>query len=269
MITVFIWRSTATGARLTARTAERSDALSDILMSRERCISPRRLASATTSRAAVTTIRHANISEITPKRCPIMTEVSSKYFANPLSIPDRHLLNPLISPKGLSELLCRTMIRTRCISISAACSERRRQRDCSISTVSAHRQSGAARRSSGRRTRREKSARGRLCCTIRRQGGGSRNRRLVSAGRTRNYGCRTSICGSVCSASTCSLYIPTRRSFWLRVRNPPLSLRTICRMSFGSLRAEERMLQYTDYRFTARTRCYSYVRPRCDRCLEG
>ena len=40
-----------------------------------------------------------------------------------------------------------------------------------------------------------------------------------------------------CSASTCFRYIPTGQSFWSRAKSPPLSLRTICRMSFGSLRA--------------------------------
>lgn len=116
-------------------------------------------------------------------------------------------------------------------------SVQRRLCGCSIFTVSAHRQSGAALRYSGRRTNRGKSARGRLCCTIRRRGGASKNRKPVSAGHTRNYGCRTSICDSVCSASTCFRYIPTGQSFWSRAKSPPLSLRTICRMSFGSLRA--------------------------------
>ncbi len=74
-------------------------------------------------------------------------------------IPNRHRSSPLIFPTGLSMLPCRTMIRTRCIGISAACSERRRQCGCSIFTTSAHRQSGAARRFSGRRTNRGKSAR--------------------------------------------------------------------------------------------------------------
>ena len=134
---------------------------------------------------------------------------------------DRHRLNPLISPTGLSVPLCRTMIRIRYIGISAACSVQRRLCGCSIFTVSAHRQSGAALRYSGRRTNRGKSARGRLCCTIRRRGGASKNRKPVSAGHTRNYGCRTSICDSVCSASTCFRYIPTGQSFWSRAKSPP------------------------------------------------
>ena len=52
--------------------------------------------------------------------------------------------NPLIYPKRLSAPPCRTMIRTRCIGISVACLGRRRPCGCSIATVSAHRQSGAA-----------------------------------------------------------------------------------------------------------------------------
>lgn len=142
-------------------------------------------------------------------------------LASLLSIHNRQWLNPLISHLPLSRRVCHIMIRTRCIGISAACSARRRQYGCSITTTSAHRQSGEARRSSGKRTRREKSARVRLCCTIPQQVGVSRNRRPVSAGHTQNYGCLTSICGSVCSDNICFLYIPTGRSFSWRARSQP------------------------------------------------
>ena len=192
MSIVFIWRSTATGARSTARTAARNVVLSGISTNKDRCVSPRRLANATTSRAAATTTHRASIFGITPKRCLIMTAVLGKCFARPLSTSDRHRLSPLISHRPLSRRVCPTMIRIRCICISAACSARRRQCGCSISTVSVHQQSGAVRLSSGRRTNREKSARVRLCCTIPRLVAVSRNRRPVSVGHTRNSACRTS-----------------------------------------------------------------------------
>ena len=76
----------------------------------------------------------------------------------------------------LSRRVCSIMRLTRCIGISAACSVWRRQHGCSISTVSAHRPSGAARRSSGRRTMQGVLARERLCCTIHRLYAASRSR---------------------------------------------------------------------------------------------
>lgn len=116
--------------------------VTNISTSRERCVFPRRWANMSTSRVAATTTHRASIFGITPKRCPIMTVVSGNGFANPLSTPDRHRLGPLISHRPLSRRVCRTMIRTRCIGISAACSARRRLHGCSITTTSGHRQSG-------------------------------------------------------------------------------------------------------------------------------
>ena len=113
----------------------------------------------------------------------------------------------------LSRRVCSIMRLTRCIGISAACSVWRRQHGCSISTVSAHRQSGAARRSSGRRTMQGVSARERLCCTIHRLDAASRSRSSRSVRRRWTCWELTSIrprnCSDIPTCAICHNTIPT------------------------------------------------------------